>query len=88
MFYTYILKSKKDKKLYTGYTNNLRARLQKHQSQKVTSTKYREGLELIYFEGCLDETDAKKRERYLKSGPGKKFLKNRLKFYSERAEAR
>jgi hypothetical protein len=34
---------------------------------------------LIYYEACLNEQDAKGRERYLKSGMGKRYLKNRLK---------
>ncbi len=81
MFYTYVLRSKKDKKLYTGYTNNLKNRLKLHTSRKVTSTKFRGELELIYFEACLKEVDAIRREKFLKSGLGKKFLKYRLKFW-------
>ncbi len=36
---------------------------------------------LIYYEGCLNEKDAKAREKYLKSGMGKRYIKNRLKFF-------
>lgn len=81
MFYTYVLRSKKDNKLYTGFTNNLKERYKLHKLGKVISTKYRGELELIYFESCLDETDAVRREKYLKSGMGKRFLKSRLKFW-------
>ncbi len=88
MYYAYVLNSKSDRKLYTGYTNNLKQRFQKHQSGKVVSTKHRKELELIYFEGSLNETDAKKRERYLKSGLGKRYLKQRLKYYFKKAGAR
>lgn len=66
MFYVYILRSLKDSKLYTGYTNNLKKRFRKHQSGKVYSTSHRGQLELIYFEGCLNEIDAIRREKYLK----------------------
>ena len=81
MFYVYVLRSKKDDKLYTGYTNNWRKRIEKHQSGKVTSTKHRGSFELIYLEACLNKIDAIRREKYLKSGRGKIFLKRRLKFW-------
>lgn len=83
MFYTYILYSLKDNKLYTGYTSDLRKRVEEHNNGYISSTKYRRPLELIYFEGCLSEMDAKRREKYLKSGNGKIYIKNRLKYYFE-----
>ena len=79
MFYSYILKSKKDGKLYTGYTNNLRKRFKQHNDGKSTYTKGRGPYELIYYEACLEEEDARSRELYLKSGKGKRFIKSRLK---------
>ncbi len=81
MFYTYILKSEKDGKMYTGSTNNLRLRFEQHQKGKVESTKHREPLTLIYYEACVDEDDARRREKVLKSYRGKMFIKNRLKSY-------
>ena len=81
MFYVYVLRSEKDGKFYTGFTSNLRERLKLHNSAKVISTKFRGELKLIYFESCLNEIDAVRREKYLKSGTGKKFLKYRLKFW-------
>lgn len=78
MFYTYILKSKKDGKMYTGYTNNLRKRFKQHNDGKSTYTKGRGPYELIYYEACLEEEDARSRELYLKSGRGKRFIKSRL----------
>lgn len=81
MYYTYILLSKKDNKMYTGYTNDLQKRFKLHQTGKVTSTKGRGPFKLIYYEACLSRTDAKKREKYLKTGMGKRYLKNRLKHY-------
>jgi len=82
-YYVYILKSKKDKKLYTGYTNNLKRRLEEHNTQKVKSTKYRTPLELIYFEGCINKYDALHREKYLKTAYGKRYIKSRLKNYNK-----
>lgn len=79
MFYTYLLQSQKDKKFYTGYTGDLRKRFAEHNAGRNFSTKNRGPFVLIYYEACLDENDAKAREKFLKSGPGKKYLKNRLK---------
>ena len=80
-FYIYVLKSLKDNKLYTGYTNNLKKRLIEHEKGLVKSTKYRLPVELIYFEGCNNQQDATKREKYLKTTYGKRYIKNRLKNY-------
>jgi putative endonuclease len=81
MYYTYILLSLKDHRWYTGYSNDLKRRFEEHNKGLVYATPKRKPFLLIYYEACLDEDDAKARETYLKSGPGKKFLKNRLKFY-------
>ncbi|MFA5933630.1 MAG: GIY-YIG nuclease family protein [Candidatus Paceibacterota bacterium] len=77
-YYTYILKSKKDGKKYTGFTKDLRKRLEQHNAGKSTYTKGRGPFQLIYYEACLMEKEARSRELYLKSGMGKRYLKNRL----------
>ena len=79
MFYTYVLQSKKDGRYYTGATDDLRRRFKEHQDGKSTWTKSRGSFELIYYEACLEKHDAFEREKYLKSGRGKRFLKARLK---------
>lgn len=79
MYYTYVLLSLSDQRFYTGYTNNLLKRFGEHNKGLVCSTKHRKPLKLIYYEACLNEKDAKQRERYLKGGRGKLFLKQRLK---------
>ena len=81
MYYTYILKSKKDNQFYTGYTKDLKIRINEHQSGKVVATKNRLPLELIYYEACLNQQDATHREKYLKTSWGKRFIKARLKNY-------
>ncbi len=81
MYYIYILQSTKDKKWYTGYTENLRNRFVLHNQNKIVSTKGRGPFILIYYEACLNQQDATAREKYLKSGPGKRYLKNRLKCF-------
>ena len=83
MDYVYLLLSEKDGRFYTGLTNDLKRRLQEHNLGNVKSTRNRKPLQLIYYEGCLNEEDAQQREKYLKSGMGKRYLKNRLKRYLE-----
>ena len=80
-YYTYVLRSRKDNKLYTGYTHNLRSRFEEHKKGRVDSTRSRLPLDLVYYEACISQQDATHRERYLKSYRGKLFLKNRLKSY-------
>ena len=79
MYYVYVLESKKSGWWYTGCTNNLRKRFNEYNAGKVISTKSRGPFEIIYFEGSLNEKDAFQREQYLKSGMGKRCLRNRLK---------
>jgi len=76
-----VLQSIKDKDFYTGFTKNLKLRFEQHNKGQVESTKERCPFKLIYYEACLAEIDAKKREKYLKSYNGKMFLKKRLKSY-------
>jgi putative endonuclease len=79
MYYSvYALLSEKANQFYTGYAFNLRERVALHKEGKVVSTKNRGPLRLIYFEGCINQQDAAQREKYLKSGNGKIYLKNRV----------
>ena len=79
MFYTYVLLRKKDGRWYTGSTSDLRKRFNEHNAGKMSSTKNRGPFEIIYYKACLNEQDARFREKYLKTGMGKRYLKNRLK---------
>ena len=78
MRYVYVLRSKKDYKLYYGFTDNLEKRLSEHNSYKVKSTKARAPFELVYFETVGSDIDARKKEKYFKSGFGRKYIKNKL----------
>jgi len=78
-YYTYVLQSKKDGKLYTGFTTDLRKRFNQHNTGMNISTKGRGPFKLIYYEACLNLEDAGQREMHLKSGRGKQYLKTRLK---------
>jgi len=81
MYYSYVLQSEKDDKFYVGFTKDLKLRFGKHSKGQVESTRDRRPLNLIYYEACLNQDDATKREKYLKSYHGRMFLKNRLKSY-------
>lgn len=82
-FYTYILFSTQDKKIYVGYTENLKIRLGEHFRGRVKATANRRPLILIHYEAFTNKKDAKTREVFLKSGFGrsqmKKALQNKLK---------
>lgn len=83
-FYVYVLESERDGKRYIGYTNNLSRRIEEHKKALSRATKYRLPIKLIYFEGCLDQEDAKRRENYLKTTQGRRFLGLRLTEYKHR----
>jgi putative endonuclease len=80
MFFVYILQCS-DTNFYTGYTSNLKQRLEEHKKGSVTSTKKRLPVKLIYYEASLSQKDALHREKYLKTSWGKRYLKTRLKNY-------
>jgi putative endonuclease len=81
MYFVYVLRSLNDNGLYIGCTNNIKDRIKAHSCGLVKSTKNRLPLELIYYESCLNQVDAFRREKYLKSTYGRRYLKNRLKKY-------
>jgi putative endonuclease len=58
---------------------DLNRRVEEHNSGQQTSTKNRSPFELVYYEWCLNKEDAIVKEKYLKSGMGKKYIKNRIK---------
>lgn len=78
MYYVYVLRSEVDNNFYVGYSSNLENRLIQHEKGLVNSTKNRRPLELVYFEGCLNQQDATHREKYLKTSWGKRYIKSRL----------
>ncbi|MFA4818523.1 MAG: GIY-YIG nuclease family protein [Patescibacteria group bacterium] len=80
-YYVYVLESQQDQKRYIGFTNNLKRRLVEHKQGKDFSTSYRLPVKLIYFEGCTNMQDAKRREKYLKGTQGRRFLGLRLREY-------
>lgn len=77
----YVLKSEKDKNWYIGCTENLKIRFEQHTNGVVPATRDRRLLELIYYEACRDLRDARRRELYLKTTYGHRYLQSRLKSY-------
>ena len=77
MYYIYILQNK-DKKLYIGFTTNLKSRLQKHNSGSVKSTKPYRPWKLIFYEAYVSKKDAMRREEYLKTAKGRTTIKTML----------
>ncbi len=80
-YVVYTLESRKDGKRYIGLTTNLQKRIKEHNMGKSFSTSPRRPFKLIYAELCLNSEDAKKRERYLKTTGGRRFLAKRLRAY-------
>jgi putative endonuclease len=82
MYYSYVVQSEKDNGFYIGFTKNLKLRFEQHNKGLVVeSTKDRTPVKLIYYEACLHQNDATRRERYLKTYNGRRYLAKRLKSY-------
>ena len=81
MLYTYVLQSLNDMKFYVGYTKDLKLRFEKHTKGFVESSRGRRPLKLVYYEACLSQADALRREKYFKTYHGKMFIKKRIKSY-------
>jgi putative endonuclease len=82
MFSVYLLESIQTGKWYIGYTpSDVKRRLEKHNNGEVQSTKAFKPWRLIYYEVYLDRRDATGREKFLKSGSGRKFLQKQLRHY-------
>ena len=80
-YFVYVLESVRDGKRYIGYTHDLKKRFSEHVSSLVRSTRNRLPLKLVYFEACIYKEDAKRREHYLKTTQGRRFLGLRIQEY-------
>jgi len=78
-YYVYVLQSEVDRSWYIGYTSYLDKRILEHNSGKTITTKRKMPWTIIYYETSKSKEDAIAREKYLKSGMGRRYLKNRLK---------
>ena len=82
-YYTYILESEKNHSLYIGYTSDLRKRFLQHNNGESQATKPFRPYKLIFYEAFLQRIDAKRREKYLKGGYGRKTINKILSRYFE-----
>jgi putative endonuclease len=76
MYKVYAIKSLSRNYIYVGLTSNLSERLKRHNSGYESTTRPYAPFRLIYEEICTDRQHAREREKYLKSGTGKEFLRN------------
>ncbi|MEK7449691.1 MAG: GIY-YIG nuclease family protein [Planctomycetota bacterium] len=74
MYYLYILQSEKDKRTYVGFSQNITLRLKQHNAGKVNATKNRCPFQIIYSEKLPTAAEAKQREKYWKTGAGRRKL--------------
>jgi putative endonuclease len=88
MFYVYLLHSTKDNGFYIGYSTDLKRRLSEHRRGASFATKSRGPWKLIYYEAYTEREDAEGREKFLKSGAGRRFLRAQLRHYLQRFPAR
>ena len=88
MFYVYVLQSQLDQGLYIGYTDNLKRRLSEHNSGSALATAPRKPWKLIYYEAYCLKDDALGRERFLKSGSGRRYIDKQLQNYFEQSPRR
>lgn len=79
MYYTYVLKSKRDSIRYVGSGESAEERLRRHNKGDYKFTKGHRPWELIYKEGYSTRNEAMKREKFLKSGKGREFLDTFIK---------
>ena len=84
MFYTYVLRCC-DGDLYVGSALDLQRRLARHCAGQVRATAHRLPVTLEYYEACRSELKARLREKQLKTGLGRAYLKRRLEDKSDRA---
>jgi putative endonuclease len=79
MYYVYALYGKQQNKFYIGKTNDLKRRINEHKSGKTQTTERLLDWKLVYYEVCISRKDADERERQLKTGFGRGYLRKRLK---------
>ena len=78
MYTVYVLRSPKTGRHYTGLTNCLERRILEHHRGYNPSTRGRGPFELVYSESFDTRVQARQREKQLKSGNGRKFLRQKL----------
>lgn len=78
MIFVYILYSEFHTRFYVGMTDNIENRLNSHNPGFVKSTKPYLPWKIVYYESFPNRTEARIREKYLKSAVGRRWRKNYL----------
>ncbi|HMB65387.1 MAG TPA: GIY-YIG nuclease family protein [Patescibacteria group bacterium] len=78
IYYVYVIQSEVDGRLYVGLSENIEKRLKEHNTRQVFSTKGYRPWKLVYKEKVRNRQEARKREKYFKSGSGKEYLKEKI----------
>ena len=78
MFYVYILRLSNNQ-LYTGYTSDLKRRIHEHQNGKAEFTSRHLPVQLVHYEAYMLESDARRREHFLKTTEGKRLLRQQIR---------
>ena len=80
MHYAYVIRSIKNRRLYYGYSSDLKQRIEDHNRRKGGSYSSKNApFELIYYEAYKSKEDARLAEEFFKSGYGREVLRNKLK---------
>ncbi len=89
MHYVYVIENDIDKSWYIGYSQRVRSRLREHNNKSGGryTKKIKGKWKLIYFEGYVNKKDALGREKFLKSGSGRQFIKKQIKHYIANSES-
>ena len=77
-YFVYVLRSIRDKTRYVGSTGDVNQRLREHNSGRAHYTRGKKPWELVYKEEFSSRSEAMKREKFFKSGQGRKFLDEHL----------
>jgi putative endonuclease len=81
MYYVYVLRSLNANRFYIGYTNDLKRRVREHFRGESLATKGFLPFELVYYEMHKNGRDALAREKFLKTGWGRSYIKKILSNY-------
>ena len=76
MFTVYVLESETYKRVYIGMTKDLDRRIKEHNIGKTKSTRFYRPWKVLFSESFVTRIEARKREKYLKSGIGREYIKN------------
>ena len=87
-FTVYAIESQVDKRLYVGFTKNLKNRIKEHNTGKTRSTKGYRPWKLVFWQNFNNKKKARKQEKYFKSGSGKEKLKELIRLHSSRDRTR